>query len=83
MIADEAGEPKWFWVGLPETAVKESSYRVLTALNKSGFRPPRTRTTINLAPDNLWKEGPFYDLPVAVGILAATGQLWAALLGGD
>lgn len=73
--AGEAGDPKWFLVGLPDTAVKESSDRVFAALNNSGFQPPRTRTTINLAPGNLRKEGPFYDLPIALGILAATKQL--------
>ena len=79
--AGEAGEPKWYLVGLADTAVKESSDRVFTALNNSGYRPPRTRTTINLAPGNLRKEGPFYDLPIALGILAATGQLKCDHLG--
>ena len=78
--AGESGDPKWYLVGLADTAVKESSDRVFTALNNSGFRPPRTRTTINLAPGNLRKEGPFYDLPIALGILAATGQLKCAHL---
>ncbi|MEY4941224.1 MAG: hypothetical protein RIQ93_2959 [Verrucomicrobiota bacterium] len=73
----EAGEPKLILVGLPDAAVKESDDRVFSALSNSGFKPPRTRTTINLAPGNLRKEGPFYDLPIALGILAATGQLHA------
>lgn len=76
----EAGEPKLILVGLPDAAVKESDDRVFSALSNSGFKPPRTRTTINLAPGNLRKEGPFYDLPIALGILAATGQLHAAQL---
>jgi len=75
--AGEAGEPKLILVGLPDAAVKESDDRVFSALSNSGFRPPRTRTTINLAPGNLRKEGPFYDLPIALGILAATKQLIA------
>src|SRR5687767_10959613 len=50
-------------------------------MSNSGFKPPRTRTTINLAPGNLRKEGPFYDLPIALGILAATNQLHATGLG--
>jgi magnesium chelatase family protein len=75
--AGEAGEPKLILVGLPDAAVKESDDRVFSALSNSGFRPPRTRTTINLAPGNLRKEGPFYDLPIALGILAATKQLVA------
>lgn len=79
--AGEAGEPKLILVGLPDAAVKESDDRVFSALSNSGFKPPRTRTTINLAPGNLRKEGPFYDLPIALGILAATSQLHAAGLG--
>ena len=79
--AGEAGEPKLILVGLPDAAVKESDDRVFSALSNSGFRPPRTRTTINLAPGNLRKEGPFYDLPIALGILAATKQLYAENLG--
>jgi len=79
--AGEAGEPKWFLVGLPDAAVKESCDRVFAALNNSGFHPPRTRTTINLAPGHLRKEGSCYDLPIALGILAATGQLKAENLG--
>ncbi|HVS53890.1 MAG TPA: YifB family Mg chelatase-like AAA ATPase [Opitutaceae bacterium] len=71
----EAGEPKLILVGLPDAAVKESDDRVFSALSNSGFRPPRTRTTINLAPGHLRKEGPCYDLPIALGILAATDQL--------
>ena len=73
----EAGEPKLILVGLPDAAVKESDDRVFSALSNSGFKPPRTRTTINLAPGHLRKEGPFYDLPIALGILAATQQLQA------
>lgn len=79
--AGEAGEPKLILVGLPDAAVKESDDRVFSALSNSGFKPPRTRTTINLAPGNLRKEGPFYDLPIALGILAATSQLHASGLG--
>lgn len=79
--AGEAGEPKLILVGLPDAAVKESDDRVFSALSNSGYKPPRTRTTINLAPGHLRKEGPFYDLPIALGILAATGQLHAENLG--
>ncbi len=78
--AGEAGEPKLILVGLPDAAVKESDDRVFSALSNSGFRPPRTRPTINLAPGHLRKEGPFYDLPIALGILAATEQLKADAL---
>src|SRR5437660_12726459 len=78
--AGEAGEPKLILVGLPDAAVKESDDRVFSALSNSGFRPPRTRTTINLAPGHLRKEGPIYDLPIALGLLVATGQLKAERL---
>ncbi|MDF9832218.1 magnesium chelatase family protein [Ereboglobus sp. PH5-5] len=68
----EAGELKLIVVGLPDTAVKESTDRVFSALGNSGFKKPFSRTTINLAPGDLRKEGPLYDLPIALGILAAT-----------
>jgi magnesium chelatase family protein len=73
--ANEAGEPKLILVGLPDAAVKESDDRVFSALTNSGFHPPRTRMTINLAPAHVRKEGPCYDLPIALGILCATHQL--------
>ncbi len=69
------GETKIIVVGLPDTAVKESKDRVLTALTNSAFRFPMGRTTINLAPADIRKEGPSFDLPIALGILAATEQI--------
>ena len=69
------GEPRTVVVGLPDAAVKESTDRVWTALLHSGFEPPKGRTTINLAPANRRKEGPCFDLPIALGILAATDAL--------
>lgn len=72
---DLEGEPKIFIVGLPDASVRESQDRVHSAIINSGFRTPYTRTTINLAPGDLRKEGPFFDLPIALGILAATDQL--------
>ena len=71
----ESGVPDLILVGLPDSAVKESEDRVFSALSNSGLRMPRTRTTINLAPGDLRKEGAIYDLPIALGILVATGQL--------
>lgn len=71
----ESGDPRLIMVGLPDAAVKESDDRVFSALANSGYRKPQTRTTINLAPGDLRKEGPMYDLPIALGILAATGQM--------
>ena len=64
------GEPKIIVVGLPDAAVKESKDRVTTAIANSGFRWPRERTTINLAPADIRKEGPSFDLPIAVGMIA-------------
>lgn len=61
-------------VGLPDAAVKESRDRVTTALTNSGFKFPMGRTTINLAPADVKKEGPSFDLPIAVGMLAASEQ---------
>src|SRR3989442_6028226 len=62
-------------VGLPDAAVKESRDRVSTALANSGYKFPMGRTTINLAPADVKKEGPSFDLPIALGMLAASEQL--------
>jgi magnesium chelatase family protein len=77
----ESGDFKLILVGLPDAAVKESDDRVLSALANSGYGALRTRTTINLAPGDLRKEGPLYDLPIALGILVATGQIVAPNIG--
>ncbi len=65
-------------VGLPDVAVKESKDRVFAAMKNSGFSPPQGNTTINLAPADIKKEGPSFDLPIALGVLVATGQVRAA-----
>lgn len=62
-------------VGLPDTAVQESRERVRAAMRNSGMQFPRTRITVNLAPADLKKEGPSYDLPIAISILLASGLL--------
>jgi magnesium chelatase family protein len=62
-------------VGLPDAAVKESRDRVSTALTNSGYKFPMGRTTINLAPADVKKEGPSFDLPIALGMLAASEQI--------
>jgi magnesium chelatase family protein len=67
------GLPVFTTVGLPETAVKESKDRVKAALKNSGYKFPPNRITINLAPADVRKEGTGFDLPVAVGLLAAQG----------
>src|SRR3954466_3835577 len=64
------GDPKIIIVGLPDTAVKESQDRVTTAISNSGYFWPRGRTTINLAPADIKKEGPSFDLPIALGMAA-------------
>ncbi|MDR1436463.1 MAG: YifB family Mg chelatase-like AAA ATPase [Puniceicoccales bacterium] len=71
----ERGELRLVLVGLPDTAVKESLDRVCSALQNSRHKIPHTRTTINLSPGHIRKEGPMYDLPIAVGILMASGQV--------
>ena len=68
-------------VGLPDAAVKESRDRVSTALTNSGYKFPMGRTTINLAPADVKKEGPSFDLPIAIGMLAGNDQLMSDQLG--
>jgi magnesium chelatase family protein len=71
------GLPKFFVVGLPDEAIQEARERVRGAVRNSGFTFPMKRITANLAPADLKKEGPAYDLPIALGILLATEQLAA------
>lgn len=66
---------KFFLVGLPDSAVRESHERIVTALQESGFRYPSRQIIINMAPADVRKEGAAYDLPLAVGILAADGVI--------
>src|SRR3954465_4794369 len=74
------GLPGWTIVGLPAGAVKESRERVSAALVNSGFSVPPRRVTVNLAPGDVRKDGTAFDLPIALGILVATGQLEAVTL---
>ena len=67
---------KYYMVGLPDNAVKESWYRISTAIKHNYFKMPRKRIVINLAPADLRKEGSAFDLPMAIGILAATEQIF-------
>ena len=69
------GLPNWTLVGLPAGAVKESRERVSAAMLNSGFYLPPRRITVNLAPADMRKEGTAFDLPIALGLLAATGQI--------
>lgn len=75
------GLPKIVVVGLPDTAIQESKERVKAALKNSGFAFPVRKIVINLTPADLRKEGPSFDLPISVGILAASEQVNAQLLG--
>jgi len=67
--------PGYATVGLPDNAVKESKERVFAAIKNTGFVYPQKRVTVNLAPADVRKEGSSYDLPIALGILAASGQV--------
>jgi magnesium chelatase family protein len=67
--------PAFATVGLPNEAVKESKERVMSAIKNSGFFFPNKKVTINLAPADVKKEGSAFDLPMAIGIIAATGQM--------
>ena len=69
------GLPGMAIVGLPDAAVQESRERVQAAIKNAGLYYPRKRLTVNLAPASVRKEGPAYDLPIAVGVLIATGQI--------
>ncbi|AHM61845.1 Mg chelatase-like protein [Flammeovirgaceae bacterium 311] len=71
---------KFFMVGLPDNAVKESEQRVDSALKHLGYRMPRQRVVVNLAPADIRKEGSSYDLPIALGILQASEQLVTEVL---
>lgn len=64
-------------VGLPDNAIKESSYRISAALKNNGYKLPGKKITINMAPADLRKEGSAYDVSIAIGILAASGQIKA------
>lgn len=76
------GLPRWTIVGLPAATVRESRERVRGALMNSGFEFPSGRITVNLAPADLPKEGGRFDLPIAIGILAASGQAPSLILAG-
>src|SRR3977135_544367 len=68
-VNSAGGLPAIVVVGLPDAAVKESKDRVTTAITNSGYYWPRGRTTVNLAPADIKKEGPSFDLPIALGMI--------------
>ena len=73
-----AGLPKVEIIGLPDTAIKESAERVTSSIKNSGYHFPVKRVIVNLAPADTKKEGSLFDLPIAVGILVASGQVFSA-----
>ncbi|MEB3197592.1 MAG: YifB family Mg chelatase-like AAA ATPase [Candidatus Sericytochromatia bacterium] len=82
------GLPHYAVVGLPDAAVQEGKERVRAALRNAGYEVPQRRITVNLAPADTRKQGPLYDLPIALGLLVASGQLrpapdFSALLVGE
>lgn len=68
-------------VGLPDNAVRESNFRIAAALKNTGYKLPGKKITLNMAPADLRKEGSAYDLPLSIGILAASGQIKAPEVG--
>ncbi len=74
-VSVEGGVPEYFTVGLPDSAVKESMFRIGTAVRQIGYHMPRRKMIINLSPADIRKEGTAYDLPMAIGALAADGQI--------
>ena len=77
----DTGGVGYHLVGLPDNAIKESSYRISAALKNIGFKIPGKKITINMAPADLRKEGSAYDLSIALGILAASEQIKAENIG--
>ena len=74
-VFSASGSPQFTIVGLPDQAVKEAKDRVSTAIGNSGFKRVESNVTVNLAPADVRKEGPLYDLPIATGLLVATGRI--------
>ena len=73
--------PGYFIVGLPDNAVKESVDRILSAIKNNGLERPRYKVLVNMAPADIKKAGSAYDLPIALGMLAVTGQLTSTAIG--
>ena len=70
-----SGLPKFDIVGLPDASIKESKERIRSAIKNSGFGFPMNKLTVNLAPADIKKEGPVFDLPIAVALLVCTGEI--------
>ena len=76
------GLPSFSVVGLPDAAIRESRDRIKAAIKNTGFKFPEKRITVNLAPSDIRKEGSGFDLPIAIGILAASGHVREEVLPG-
>jgi magnesium chelatase family protein len=76
----QAGKMGYFLVGLPDNAVKEGYMRIAAATSNIGIKLPRINMTVNLAPADMKKEGAAYDLPIAIGMLAASGYITTDIL---
>ena len=74
-VDTNVGLPSYDIVGLPDAAVKESKERVRSAIKNSGFKFPQNKITVNLAPANVKKAGPNFDLPIAIALLLSSGQI--------
>lgn len=72
---------KYYLVGLPDNAIKESSFRIMAALDNNGYKWPGKKITVNMAPADMHKEGSAYDLTLALGILIGSGQIQAENVG--
>lgn len=79
-VCSTCGAPQFTIVGLPDQAIREAKDRVSTALGSSGFERPESCTTVNLAPADIKKEGPSFDLPIAIALLVASEQIKASRL---
>lgn len=79
--ASAGGQTGYFIVGLPDNAVKESLERIISAIKNNGFDRPRTKVLVNMAPADIRKAGSAYDLPIALGMLAASRQIIAEQIG--
>ncbi|MBL0310241.1 MAG: YifB family Mg chelatase-like AAA ATPase [Bacteroidetes bacterium] len=79
-VSVTSGKVNYYMVGLPDNAVKESWHRIETAIRQIGYEMPRRKIVINLSPADIRKEGTSYDLPMALGILVASGQIKTDML---
>ena len=71
----QMGQSFYNVVGLPDSAIKEGFHRIETALKHIGLKMPRANVVVNLAPANIRKEGSYFDLPIAIGLLAGSNQV--------